>query len=193
MHYVVKSGDGWTVIYKKFEVCSDRIKEIPENKNSFDKKNEPKKGSTLIIPLKYSALEKYNPSTYKNYIQSDCKTTNEEEKLNNTVSTVSVTKPNTSTSVIKKTSSKVDPSSVKVDPSSSKKGTETAPAPIEKPVNINTTPSTETSNNKAEPPAPIIKTSEQNKNTDSENKSIINTNTNTESNTKTKQNKNKKQ
>jgi glutathione S-transferase len=65
--YTVRSGDTWGRIYGQFEVCSWFIRNHPPNAGRFDNAGNPVAGTTLVIPVKYSARESLNPDFYQEF------------------------------------------------------------------------------------------------------------------------------
>jgi serine/threonine protein phosphatase PrpC len=64
--YKTIKGDSWNLIYKKFGVCSCFIKDISENKEAYGKRYVFK-DKPLIIPLRYSSKEEFNPEGFSEY------------------------------------------------------------------------------------------------------------------------------
>jgi len=84
--YVVQSGDTWSTIYQRFEVCSWFIRNHEENVGKFDRREDPVTDTRITIPLKYSANSQYNPRFYQKFttdeVGSACQYAGE-EFLNN--------------------------------------------------------------------------------------------------------------
>ncbi|MFN2396239.1 MAG: PP2C family serine/threonine-protein phosphatase [Bacteroidales bacterium] len=65
--YRVQSGDTWSRIYSRFEVCSWFIKNHPPNIGKFDSDENPVAGSQIRIPLIYSGRRDLNPDFYQEF------------------------------------------------------------------------------------------------------------------------------
>jgi hypothetical protein len=81
VEYVVRSGDTWGSIYRQFEVCSWFIRNHPPNAGKFDADDNPVFNTTLVIPVKYSASPRLNPSYYQEFttdkVGNACQNVNE--------------------------------------------------------------------------------------------------------------------
>lgn len=67
VEYVVRSGDTWGSIYRQYEVCSWFIRNHPPNDGKFDAADNPVFNTTLVIPTRYSASRRLNPSYYREF------------------------------------------------------------------------------------------------------------------------------
>ncbi len=80
--YQVRSGDTWGRIYREFEVCSWFIRNHPPNQGKFDRSDNPVAGTTLLIPVKYSASERLNPNYFQHFttdlVGGSCENANRE-------------------------------------------------------------------------------------------------------------------
>lgn len=65
--YAVKRGDTWGRIYREYGVCSWFIRNHPSNRGKFDAANNPIAGSDLVIPVRYSARQRLNPTYYQEF------------------------------------------------------------------------------------------------------------------------------
>ncbi len=81
VEYVVRSGDTWGSIYRQYEVCSWFIRNHPPNTGKFDADDNPVFNTTLVIPVKYSASRRLNPSYYREFttdkVGNACQNVNE--------------------------------------------------------------------------------------------------------------------
>ncbi|MBW6497629.1 MAG: hypothetical protein K0B09_04520 [Bacteroidales bacterium] len=81
VEYVVRSGDTWGSIYRQYEVCSWFIRNHPSNAGRFDADDNPVFNTTLVIPVKYSASSRLNPSYYREFttdkVGNACQNVNE--------------------------------------------------------------------------------------------------------------------
>jgi hypothetical protein len=78
--YRVRTGDSWGRIYQRFEVCSWFIRNHPPNIGKVQ--NQPVAGVELMIPVRFSANESWNPRYYTHFtldkVGGSCENANEE-------------------------------------------------------------------------------------------------------------------
>lgn len=80
--YTVRSGDTWSSIYSRFQVCSWFIRNHSPNTDKFRETTNPVEGMQLMIPVKYSADPALNPEYHHEFtldqVGSGCRNVNEE-------------------------------------------------------------------------------------------------------------------